>query len=65
MDLVLVDPLSKMPVGLIPDFLHRNRTDEEYMDRIKILFEGLNPILGPRGAIIPRVPLDAISMHNG
>jgi hypothetical protein len=65
MDLVLVDPLSKMPAGLIPDFLHRNITDKECMDLIRILFEGLDPILGPRGAIVGRVPLDAISTHRG
>lgn len=64
MDLVLVHPRIKVPVGLIPDFLHRKRTEAEYMERMKILFWGLDPIVGPRTSMIRRVPLDAISISQ-
>lgn len=62
-DLVLAHPLTKAPVGLLPDFLHPVRTDEEFVERVQALYDGLPMKVGPRGAIIPAVPLDAVTME--
>jgi hypothetical protein len=41
MDLVLADPSTNMPVGLLPDFLYVNRTNEEIVDRMEELYHGI------------------------
>jgi hypothetical protein len=61
-DLVLADGATKMPVGLVPDFLALLRTDEEFVDRVTELYSTLNPTVTPRGAMFPYIPLDAISV---
>ncbi|KAH7061737.1 hypothetical protein BKA63DRAFT_528087 [Paraphoma chrysanthemicola] len=62
-DLVLVDIFTKMPVGLVPDFLELMRTDEEFVDRVKELYHTVQPNVGPRGAMFPCVNLDDIEIR--
>jgi hypothetical protein len=50
-DLVLADVWTKMPVGLVPDFLTLLRTDEEFFDRVNELYHTIKPVVGPRGAM--------------
>ena len=61
-NLVIADPLSKILVGLIPDFLHHQRTGQEFVERISALYGDLGPYVTPSGARFRRVPLDAVTM---
>jgi hypothetical protein len=61
-DLTLAHPEKKTPVGLIPDFLKAHRSDETYVERVEALYDGLPIEVGPRGALLTIVPLDAVSM---
>lgn len=61
-DLVIADPLSKIPVGLIPDFLYHQRTGQEFVERISALYGDLDPYVTPSGARFCRVPLDVVTM---
>lgn len=60
-DIVLADPFTKAPVGLVPDFLYHQRTDEEYVVRIKALYGDFAYNVPPNGVGIVFCPLDAIS----
>jgi hypothetical protein len=62
-DLALVDPIAKMPMGLLPDFLHLERTVEEYVERISVLYRGLAIQVTPQGSACHHLPLDNIQMH--
>jgi hypothetical protein len=59
-DLVLVDPTTKLPVGVLPDFLPIIRTDEEYIERSQMLYNGLVASVGPQGVGFAHVSLDVV-----
>jgi hypothetical protein len=59
-DLVLVDPTTKLAVGLLPDFLPLIRTDEQYIERLRILYNGLMEPIGPGRAAFAAMPLDKL-----
>jgi hypothetical protein len=40
-DLAIVDPVTKVPVGLLPDFLYYDRTGEEYQEIVMALYNRL------------------------
>jgi hypothetical protein len=63
-DLVIVDPSSKMPVGLVPDFLCYQVTDEEYVKRISALYEGLVIDITGKRVTCRHVPLDAVTVRR-
>lgn len=63
-DLVLVDVTTKMPVGLVPDFLDFIRTDEEFVGRVTELYHTLNPIVTSKRAMFRLVSLNAISVDK-
>jgi len=58
-DLVIADPLSKKPVGLIPDFLHHQRTGQrvrgENICFMEISILMLHPTV--RGSVVYRLTL--------
>lgn len=59
-DLVLVDPITKLAAGLLPDFLPLVRTDEQYIERSRILYNGLMASVGPRRVEFTLMPLDKL-----
>ncbi|KAK5654584.1 hypothetical protein OQA88_7213 [Cercophora sp. LCS_1] len=63
-DLVLVDIMSKMPLGLVPDFLPLIRTDDEFVSRTEELYHTISPAVSPRGALFAMIPMDAISVRG-
>jgi hypothetical protein len=62
-DLTLVDPISKMPVGLLPDFLDLDMTDEKYVERISGLYRGSVVQVTPEGSVCRHLPLDSVQLH--
>jgi hypothetical protein len=61
MDLVLANPLTKMPIGHLPDFLYEIRTDGMYVERMGELYHGLHDFVGPRGVKFTPLPLDSVN----
>ena len=65
MDLVLVDhAISRAPVGIIPNFLQVIRSDDEFVERMKVLYAGLLQSVTPRGANIMFLPLKSVSLKQ-
>lgn len=62
-DLVIVDPVTKMPVGLLPDFLDVERTGEEFREKISALYNGFAIHVTPEVLIRKHIPLDAFKLH--
>jgi hypothetical protein len=57
-DLTIVDPKTRVPVGIVPDFLHWDRTDEEYERKLHILYGGRIMVAGPGQVGFPVLGLD-------
>ncbi|KAF4625870.1 hypothetical protein G7Y89_g12296 [Cudoniella acicularis] len=47
-DLVLVDPETKLPIGILLDFLPYLRTDEKYVERYQSSPSGVHGVPGPQ-----------------
>ena len=62
-DLAIADPATKMPVGLLPDFLDLDRTDEKYVERISFLYRGNVVQVSPEGSVCRHLPLDSVQLH--
>lgn len=54
-DLVIGDPCSNIPVGLLPDFVHKahDRSSEEFISRALALYDSLKPHITPGGVRFP------------
>jgi hypothetical protein len=63
-DLVLVHPRLGVPVGLLPDFLHFRRTDEEIVERMRTLYYDVAVGITPSGVARIHIPLDVISASS-
>ena len=59
-DLVLVDPTTKLAAGLLPDFLPLVRTDEQYIERSRIFYNGMLTSVEPRETAFALMPLDKL-----
>jgi hypothetical protein len=59
-DHFLVDPSTKVPVGIIPDFLPDDGTDEQYAKMTRILYTGLCQVLKRNQVRIMTAPLHAV-----
>jgi hypothetical protein len=59
-DLFLVDPETKVPVGLLPDFLPDRRSDEVYSKRVQLLYDSFVQSADPRATEISVPPLRGV-----
>jgi len=62
-DIVIADPSSMMPVGLLPDFFHNQRTDEEYVEKVSALYAGLVIKITGEGMVRYHIPLDSVKLR--
>lgn len=64
-DLALVDPATKMPVGLLPDFADNLQTEEEFVKRMSVLYNGLVTKVGSGNSFaIMNVPLSMVNLTS-
>ncbi|KAH9207016.1 hypothetical protein DL95DRAFT_484322 [Leptodontidium sp. 2 PMI_412] len=64
-DLALVDPATKMPVGLLPDFADNLQTEEEFVKRMSVLYNGLVTKVGSGNSLaIMNVPLSMANLTS-
>jgi hypothetical protein len=59
-DLLLVDPKTKTPVGVLPDFVTKFQTPEESRSRIRLLYGDLVQDLGTDISYIKATPPDDV-----
>ena len=60
-DHFLVEPARKVPVGILPDFLPDERTDEQYTTATRVLYAGLSQMMDGNKVGIMTAPLFAVS----
>jgi hypothetical protein len=63
-DHFLVDPSTKVPVGILLDFLPDNRTDEQYAKLTSALYSSLCQVLEQNRVGIMTVPLHAVNQSS-
>ncbi|KAI0380793.1 hypothetical protein F5Y04DRAFT_256723 [Hypomontagnella monticulosa] len=59
-DIFLVDPKTRVPVGLLPDFLPDERSDQQYSKITSVLYTGLCQVLEGDRVGVMHAPLDAV-----
>jgi hypothetical protein len=60
-DHFLVDPVRKVPVGILPDFLPNEMTDDEYAEITSSLYAGFCQVLDGNKVGIMTAPLFAVN----
>jgi hypothetical protein len=64
-DLAIADPATKMPVGLLPDFVDQKTTGEKFVERISALYHGAAEQGTPEELIRQRNLLQASKTNSG
>ncbi|KAH7371669.1 hypothetical protein BKA66DRAFT_469263 [Pyrenochaeta sp. MPI-SDFR-AT-0127] len=61
-DLFIVNPKTKVPVGLLPDFMPDERTDAQYVKITSVMYDGFCQVMGDNQVGIAACPLHAMRL---